>query len=195
MSSLINSEVYNIIKEDLECLEGKIILLKGGYCGGKNKCSGLFYLDTQDNPIIKVAKGSLTEEEWFGILIHEYSHFLQWRDDTKIWNRFCDYDITYNHLLSKPQKYKKELLALMDLELDCEKRAINIIKNNNLFDHKQYAQSANGILYKYAFLYNYHKWPDDNRKYKKVQQICPKTLFKNTQMYLNIPEEIVDMYN
>jgi hypothetical protein len=191
----LNSKVFKIIKEDLEDLDGKIIFVKGRYCGGKSKCSGLFYMDANDNPIIKVAKGGLDDEEWFGVLIHEYSHFLQWRGDTKIWNKFCDYDITYSHLLSKPQKYKKELLALMDLELDCEKRTINIIKNNNLFDHKKYAQSANGILYKYAFLYNYHKWPDDNRKYKKVQRICPTTLFKNTQMYLNIPEEIVDMYN
>jgi hypothetical protein len=193
--SFINSEVFKIIKEDLEDLDGKIVFVKGRYCGGKSKCSGLFYMNANEDPIIKVAKGGLDDEEWFGVLIHEYSHFLQWRDDTKIWNKFCDYDITYSHLLLKPQKYKKELLALMDLELDCEKRTVNIIKNNNLFDHKKYAQSANGILYKYAFLYNYNEWPDDNRKYKKVQRICPTTLLKNTQMYLDIPEEIVDMYN
>ena len=194
MSFLINSEVFDIINEDIESLDGKVIFLKGDFCGGKSKCSGLFYLNSNDNPIIKVAKGSLTEEEWFGILLHEYCHFLQWRDDTKEWNKFCDYDITYSQIILKPQKYKKELESLMELEINCEKCATNIIKNNNLFDHKTYAQSANAIIYKYAFLYNYGKWPDDNRKYKKVQDFCPTKILKSYKEYLKIPKKISDYY-
>lgn len=194
MSSLINSEVFDIIKEDIESLDGRIILLKGNYCGGKSKCSGLFYMDSNDNPIIKVAKGSLEEEEWFGILIHEYCHFIQWRDDSQLWNNFCDYDITYSQIIMKPEKYKKELIALMELEIDCEKRATNIIKNNKLFDYKIYAQSANAIIYKYAFLYKYGKWPDDNRKYQKVQKFCPKKILKSYKEYIEIPEKVIQYY-
>lgn len=193
--SFINSEVLKIVEEDLKDLDGKVVFIKGRYCGGKSKCSGLFYMDANDNPIIKVAKGGLKEYEWFGVLIHEYAHFLQWRDDTKIWNKYCDYDITYSQILLKPEKYKKELLALMNLELDCEKRAYKIIKNNNLFDYKEYAQNANSILYKYAFLYNYNKWPDDNRKYRKVQKICPTKLLDNVKDYLDIPGDIVEIYS
>lgn len=194
MSSLINSRVFDIIKEDIESLDGRIILLKGNYCGGKSKCSGLFYMDSNDYPIIKVAKGNLQEEEWFGVLIHEYCHFIQWRDDSRLWNRFCDYDITYSQIISKSQKYKKELQALMELEIDCEKCATAIIKNNKLFDYKKYAQSANAILYKYAMLYNYEKWPDDNRKYKKVQEFCPTRILKSYKEYLKIPEQVVNYY-
>lgn len=194
MSFLINSEVFDIINEDIESLDGKVIFLKGDSCGGKSKCSGLFYLNSNDTPIIKVAKGSLTEEEWFGILLHEYCHFLQWRDDTKEWNKFCDYDITYSQIILKPQKYKKELESLMELEINCEKCATNIIKNNNLFNYKKYAQSANAIIYKYAFLYNYGKWPDDNRKYKKVQDFCPTKILKSYKEYLKIPTKISDYY-
>ncbi|MEY4342221.1 MAG: hypothetical protein RL736_11 [Pseudomonadota bacterium] len=192
--SLNNSEVLKIVEEDLKDLDGKVVFVKGRYCGGKSKCSGLFYMDANDNPIIKVAKGGLKETEWFGVLIHEYAHFLQWRDDTKIWNNYCDYDITYSQILIKPDKYKKELLALMNLELDCEKRAYKIIKNNKLFDYKEYAQNANSILYKYAFLYNYNNWPDDNRKYRKVQKICPTKLLNNVKDYLDIPVDIVKIY-
>ena len=193
--SLNNSEILKIVEEDLKDLDGKVLFIKGRYCGGKSKCSGLFYLDANDNPIIKVAKGGLKEEEWFGVLIHEYSHFIQWRDDTKIWNKYCDYDITYSQILLKPEKYKKELLALMNLELDCEKRAFKIIKNNKLFNYKDYAQNANSILYKYAFLYNYNTWPDDNRKYRKVQKICPTKLLDNVKDYLDIPEDIIEIYS
>ena len=194
MSSLINSKVFDIIKEDIESLDGRIILLKGNYCGGKSKCSGLFYMDSNDNPIIKVAKGSLLEEEWFGVLVHEYCHFIQWRDNSRLWNRFCDHDITYSQIILKPQKYKKELEALMELEINCEKCATNIIKNNKLFDHKKYVQSANAIIYKYAFLYNYGKWPNDNRKYKKVQDYCSTKILKSYKEYLNIPEKVINYY-
>jgi hypothetical protein len=194
MSSLINSRVFGIIKEDIESLDGRIILLKGNYCGGKSKCSGLFYMDSNDNPIIKVAKGNLAEDDWFGVLIHEYCHFIQWRDDTPLWNRFCDYDITYSQIILKPEKYKKELAALMELEIDCEKSAARIIKNNELFDHKKYSQSANAIIYKYAFLYQYGKWPNDNRKYQKVQEFCPKRILKSYKEYINIPEQVYNYY-
>jgi len=194
MSSLINSEVFDIIKEDIESLDGRIVLLKGNYCGGKSKCSGLFYMDSNDDPVIKVAKGNLHEEEWFGVLLHEYCHFIQWRDDSKLWNRFCDYDVTYSQIILKPQKYKKELAALMELEIDCEKCATSIIKNNKLFDYKNYVQTANAILYKYAMLYKYGKWPNDNRKYQKVQEFCPKRILKSYKDYLEIPEKVIQYY-
>jgi hypothetical protein len=190
----MNSKVFDIIKEDIESLDGKIILLKGRYCGGKSKCSGLFYMDAYDNPVIKVAKGSIPEEEWFGVLIHEYCHFLQWREDSRLWNNFCDYDITYSQIILKPEKYKKELIALMQLEIDCERSTFNIIKNNKLFDYKAYAKTANAILYKYAMLFNYNKWPEDNRKYQKVQDFCPQKILKSYNEYLKIPEKIVNYY-
>jgi hypothetical protein len=69
-----------------------------------------------------------------------------------------------------------------------------MIKNNRLFDHKKYAQSANAIIYKYAFLYNYGKWPNDNRKYKKVQDYCSTNILKSYKEYLNIPEKVINYY-
>jgi len=194
MSFLINSDVYSIIKEDLEDLDGKLIFVKGRYCGGKSKCSGLFYLDSKDNPVIKVAKGGLDEEEWFGVLLHEYCHFIQWRDNSKYWESFCNYDVTYSQILLKPEKYKLALTVLMDLEINCERLAVKIIKNNNLFDHKTYAQSANAILYKYAFLYNFNKWPEDSRTYKKVQDLAPNRILKSYKEYLDIPKKIIEYY-
>jgi hypothetical protein len=194
MSFLINSDVYSIIKEDLEDLDGKLIFVKGRYCGGKSKCSGLFYLDSKDNPVIKVAKGGLKEDEWFGVLLHEYCHFIQWRDNSKYWDRFCNYDVTYSQILLKPEKYKVALAALMELEINCERLAVKIIKNNNLFDHKTYTQSANAILYKYAFLYKFNKWPEDSRTYKKIQDLAPNRILKSYKEYLDIPKKIIEYY-
>lgn len=194
MLFLKNSKVFNIIKEDIESLDGKIIFLKGRYCGGKSKCSGLFYLDSKDNPVLKIATGASSEEESFGVLIHEYCHFIQWRDDLEVWNKFGDYDVSYSQIILKPEKYKKELVALMNLEIDCEKCAFNIIKNNKLFNHEEYAKSANAILYKYAFLYKYGKWPDNYKNYKKVEDFCPKAILKSYREYLKIPDKVIQYY-
>lgn len=194
MSFLKDCAVFNIIKDDVEEMGGKIIFTKGAYCGGKNKCSGIFYTDSKDNPVIKVAQGKLKEHEWFGVLLHEYSHFLQWRDYNKYWEDFCNYDVNLVDILKTPKKYKKALISLMELELDCEKKAYNIIKNNKLLDHKEYATAANSILYKYAFLYKYGKWPDDNKKYQKIQYTCPNKLLKSYKEYLKIPKEVVEYY-
>jgi len=127
-------------------------------------------------------------------LLHEYCHFLQWTNNSKLWDKFCEYDVTYSEIILKPEKYKKQLTALFELEINCEKCVVNIIKNNNLFDYKEYAQIANSILYKYAMLYNYNKWPDNNRKYKKVKSFCSKKILKSHKEYLNIPEEIIYYY-
>jgi len=43
-------------------------------------------------------------------------------------------------------------------------------------------------------LYNYNKWPDNNRKYKKVKSFCSKKILKSHKEYLNIPEEIINYY-
>jgi hypothetical protein len=55
-------------------------------------------------------------------------------------------------------------------------------------------QSANAIIYKYAFLYNFGKWPEDNRKYEKVQNFCPAKILKSYKEYLEIPERVIQYY-
>ena len=82
----------------------------------------------------------------------------------------------------------------MELEINCEKGVVKIIKNNDLFNYKTYAQGANAILYKYAFLYKFNKWPDDDKKYQKVQQEAPTRILKSYREYLDIPKKIIDYY-
>jgi hypothetical protein len=82
----------------------------------------------------------------------------------------------------------------MELEINCEKGAVKIIKNNDLFDPKKYAQAANAILYKYAFLYKFNKWPEDNRTYQKIQNESPNRILKSYKEYLDIPKKIIDYY-
>ena len=194
MSSLINSDIYKTIESDLSENDGKIFLQKGKYCAGVSKCDGIFYFNNEGDPVIKVATGDKTEKEWFGVLIHEYCHFLQWTTNSKIWQKFENQNFAFDDIISKPKKFKEEILILLSLEKDCERRAIKIIKENNLFCHKEYAQYANAILYKYAYLYKNNIWPTPRTRYKTIANECPNVLLKSHLNYLEIPDSIIQFY-
>jgi hypothetical protein len=188
------SELIKEIKKDIEEFDGKLNIYKGKYCGGESKCSGLFYLDNNESPILKIAKGS-NPEQWVGILIHEYCHFLQWRDNSKAWRTFAEGCASFDDLMLNPAKYKKEIIDLISLELDCEKKTARIIKANNYFDINIYIKNANAILLKYVYLYYNNKWPSNFSKFKKVQDKCPAKLLKSSSDYLNIDKNILSIFN
>lgn len=191
---LSTSELLKEIKKDLKDFDGKVNIYKGKYCGGDSKCSGLFYLDNNENPILKIAKGS-NPDQWVGILIHEYCHFLQWRDNVKVWRVFSEGSASFDDLMLNPKKYKKEIIDLISLELDCEKKTVKIIKANNYFDVDLYIKNANAILLKYVYLYYKNKWPNNLSKFKKVQNKCPNKLLKSALDYLEIDKEILSIFD
>jgi hypothetical protein len=193
--SLKQASFISLVKEDLEDEGGRLIFNKGKYCGGKAQCNGLFYINADETPTIKVAKGSLEEEEWIGILIHEYCHFLQWKEDCKIWRKFSNHDVKFEEIFSKPQKKKKVIEDLLSLELDCEKRSLRLIKANKLIDAENYCKTANAVLFKYAYLYNKNKWPTDTKKYNLVLQASPKRLLSNSEKYLHHSAGIISIYD
>jgi len=194
MANPFRSNLFGIIKKDLLEYNGKIIFCKGNYCGGDSQCQGIFYFNSKDEPVIKVAKGNVTTEESFGVLIHEYSHFLQWRDESRIWSEFDDHQFTFDDVILNPKKNKKNILLLIKLEADCERRSMKIIRKNSVIDEKQYAQIANAVLYKYAYLYHYNKWPS-SPKLKKTYEMCPDRILKSYKDYLNIPEDVKAIYD
>ena len=71
MQSIKKSKLYGIIKKDLKAYDGKILLYKGEYCGGNDRCYGMFEFNFKENPVIKVAIGNKSNERWFGVLIDQ----------------------------------------------------------------------------------------------------------------------------
>jgi hypothetical protein len=191
MSKLRQNTIISLITDNVEEMGGKIIYLKGQFCGGKrNQCSGLFYLDAEDRPIIKVATdGFKNNEHWLGLLIHEYCHFEQWRNDAKVWRDYECVDVSLEQIFKTPKKFKKEIVDLISLELDCEKRSVRIIKNNGLFDVKKYILTSNAILLKYVYLYHFGEWPKKSVKYKNLLDACPTKLLKSAQSYFELKKE------
>lgn len=106
------------------------------------------------------------KEEWFLILIHEFCHLLQYLENTPEWSKFSDTpapDIFFEWLDFKRELDLDELnqvtQVLIDLEVDCEQRVLNLIKQFSLnIDLKRYAQNANSYVLFYHVIKKTRKW-------------------------------------
>lgn len=180
-----------LVKQDLADYDGKVILCKGEFVGGKSQCCGIFYFNAKSEPIIKVAMGKNSRDEWFGVLVHEYAHFLQWKFASKIWDKFQGGDFSFDTLILDPIKNRRKILTMIELEMDCERKAISLIKRFKLCNSvRLYAQQANAVLYKYAYLYKYARWPVANSR--SVAQNLSVAILPTAKDYLSIPVELKD---
>jgi hypothetical protein len=103
-------------------------------------------------------------DEWLTVLAHEYGHFCQWKE-----NKFVDKDTSEAYVLfdewidGRKNLSKKKLDKVCELiqkcELDCEKRALKLIKEYKLYkDEKLYIQKANSYVLGYSAAKVTRKW-------------------------------------
>lgn len=106
-------------------------------------------------PELKMATGK-PKEEWLPIFVHEYCHFLQWQDEN-----FSDDHIDWDAIeewTDGNKKMKREaivplLYGARDVELDCEKRTLELIRRYNLpVCQEDYTKRANSYIMFYTFL-------------------------------------------
>ncbi len=143
-------------------------------------------------------------KRWLETLVHEYSHFDQWREQSNIWLN-SGYkgedaeDIVYRWVLGEefPQKFLKKCFELTKkLELDCERRSVKKIKKFNLpLNPKEYAQQASA----YIHYYNYMELRRDNyvpgrEPYynKKIVSVMPTNL---RGKYSEIPKDALPLFD
>jgi hypothetical protein len=119
------------------------------------------YFDEEDGKLV-VAGNS---PNWFRILVHEYGHFLQWVEGYKGLDTFNKYAVSWDTwLLGErnmcPKRLHTRFLAVRNFELDCEKRAVEMIKKYSLpIDVLKYIQDANAYMYFHAYIKKYRVWP------------------------------------
>ncbi len=127
------------------------------------KCNG--YFDHTDK-ILTVATGQ-SFDAWFKILVHEFSHMRQWIEQCKAWtesekdgdaNDTMDKWLNSTVNLSKKNK-NKFVNRARDLELDCDKRALNWIRAFKLpINERDYIKRANAYIYFYTYIKETRKW-------------------------------------
>lgn len=130
---------------------------------GEEPCSGFF----QSQPLqLAVA---FKAPNFLGILIHEYCHFRQWKELCPEWTAAeslhgVDSNAAVSAWLAREIDLDKDILndhieAVMNLELDCEKRAVNFMRENELNELlPSYIKQANAYVLSYRIVQELRLW-------------------------------------
>jgi hypothetical protein len=119
------------------------------------KCSG--YFDEENRRLVVAMLNPVSVE----VLVHEFGHFTQWDERIPIWK---DAGFAMGHiedwLNGKTKRNIEKWMALSrDLELDNEKRSVQLIKDFNLpIDIEKYTRSANAYVLFYNWMLTSRKW-------------------------------------
>lgn len=136
------------------------------------QCAGYFDDEGSETPVLVVAMNRL---DWLEILVHEYCHLTQWKDRDSLWNKAGRSLILVDDWLNdKPiSKIDYHLSMVRDLELDNEKRAVELIKKWDLdIDIDNYIKKANAYVQFYNYLKISRRWSrPENSPYKNINII------------------------
>lgn len=128
-------------------------------------CSGCF----TDDPL--ELNSAIDREDWLEILVHETCHMDQHIEESPLWtNKRVDFNIFDGNLLkyASTRVVENAFKAYCELEIDCDKRAVEKIKKYNLdIDLSKYIRDANCYHHSYYYFHKYHIFYDDeNLPYK-----------------------------
>jgi hypothetical protein len=115
------------------------------HCGGYTSSA---YFSEQER-VIRVAKKN---NLWLEALVHEYGHFLQWLEKSKIYKKSDSALIYVDKWFSREKIQKKRLEnafnIVREMERDCEIKACRIAKKFKLpINLHGYARRANVYIY------------------------------------------------
>lgn len=137
------------------------------------KCSGWF---DETIPELAVAMGA---PQSMGVLAHEYSHLTQWVERIPLWIQAeKSLPIVWDWIDGKDNDdIYYHLSVARDLELDNEKRAVNIIQRFGLdIDVDLYIQKANAYVQFYNYLAISRRWSKP-----------PRTPYSNERLIAAMP--------
>jgi len=130
----------------------------------------------------------------FEILIHEYCHFLQWKNDREFWDNSCEYYDTLFDWIANPtleiseEDLNKSLHTILSIEHDCEKRVLKLVKNNPIenFNQDQYIRAINAYLWSYHINKQLRQRPKKPIYSQRVLEHMPNTFNFDVNFYLDI---------
>lgn len=96
------------------------------------------------------------ESQWLEVLLHEYSHFNQWRNQTKVWRQYTK---LYKNYDDDKEESKDQIEATVNMESECEQDTIKLAKKLNYnLDIQSYIKKVNAYLLFYQIFQNERKW-------------------------------------
>lgn len=121
------------------------------YCGG--------WFDSENKEFVVALRNKMG----FEILVHEYSHFLQWKNSKRFYNHGANScGVIFSWLdgkFYKKETVKNAIMSIIELEWDCEMRALELINKHNLdIDVSRYLKATNAYLLFYHIVHETRKW-------------------------------------
>lgn len=159
------------------------------------KCGNSEVCGWADNTEIRVAtKRRLSV--WLGVFIHETCHVDQCLSRRRWFSGKEDAVQKVDDWLggARVAHIEKEIAKVIELEWDCERRAISKIKRNKLpINIKEYAKAANAYIIGYHSTLANRKWCKSSYMDKKVIAAMPSKLV-SLKFALNPPKQYLDLY-
>ena len=155
----------------------------------KEACTG--YADEEG---LVVAYQSDKNSIWkaFETFIHEFCHLEQEAEDSDEWKNWRWFDFSNKF---DPFAYEN-VMSVIALERDCEKRAIKYINKYQMFDSAPYAREANAYLYFQQFCFLKGKWfslKQNQKLYEEFVDIMPEKLIP-LKNFWNIDMQIMQKF-
>lgn len=122
------------------------------------------------------------EDNFVETLIHEYCHFLQFKNKKELWKKSkLALNVMWNWLDGvdyHKQTITKAIRIVQELELDCEKNTIDIIEKYKLpIDKVKYIKYANAYILFHNYIIKNRVWFKDGLEtMKEYVDLMPLTL-------------------
>lgn len=189
-----NHQFVSHVKNHLAEHGMKLIIGRGKSVNvGGYRCVGYF---DDSQKVIKIAGQA---QEFMSTLVHEYAHFLQFINKSKIYKKsniagyIVDSWFAGNEYSDK--KLKRAFFLVRAMERDCEKRAVKLIKKFKLeIDEKMYVKKAHCYIYSHFMMektrkfYSYKKSPYHS---PVVLRVMPSSM--EVRSHTRIPSKIYSM--
>lgn len=139
------------------------------YCGG--------WFDSEKKEFVV----AMDNRMGFEILIHEYCHYLQWKTRKRFYNKganACSIVFSWlDGIFYKKGTIKQAIYDVIELEWDCECRALEVIKKYNLdVSVDKYLKASNAYLHFYHILHEERKWCKTSPYSPSITASMPTTL-------------------
>lgn len=190
-------EILNYVKEKgkEDNLEIRLNYSKMATWNGKDISSGYFD-DPQSNedlefPLLAVGIDK-EESQWLEVLLHEFNHYLQWKNKTESWNKYVD---LYKDYDDGDEETFEMIEATVNMEAECEKNTITLSEELNYDINKErYIKKVNAYLVFYQIYFETKRWykipPFEN---DKVLDMMPSKVIDKPMLF-PINKDLRDLY-
>lgn len=163
------------------------------------KCGG--YFDDGSDPSARKATLAFAQgrKDFIELMVHEYCHMTQWIDGIDLWEICSDSMEIIDEWLSGVEHPKKLVDSAINnsrnLELDNEKRAVNIFKKWDLpVDINLYIKKANAYVNFYNYMKVSRKWSDPENSPYTNKNILEAMSDKFNMDYENLSDGLIELF-